>query len=97
MLDLFYDYTSNVALYPTWQAYLREQQPATLVTWGANDRYFVADGARAYLTDVPNAELHLLDTGHFALATHAQEIADLIAAFHAKDTAGDPTTAGASS
>ena len=73
-----------------------KQQPATLVTWGANDRYFVADGARAYLTDVPNAELHLLDTGHFALATHAQEIADLIAAFHAKHTAGDPTTAGAS-
>ena len=93
MLDLFYDYTSNVALYPTWQTYLREQQPATLVTWGANDRYFVADGARAYLTDLPNAELHLLDTGHFALATHAQEIADLIAAFHAKHTAGDPTTA----
>jgi pimeloyl-ACP methyl ester carboxylesterase len=97
MLDLFYDYTSNVALYPTWQTYLREQQPATLVTWGANDRYFVADGARAYLTDVPNAELHLLDTGHFALATHAQEIADLIAAFHAKHRAGDPTTAGAGS
>jgi pimeloyl-ACP methyl ester carboxylesterase len=71
MLDLFYDYTSNVALYPTWQTYLREQQPATLVTWGANDRYFVADGARAYLTDVPNAELHLLDTGHFAPPTHA--------------------------
>lgn len=97
MLDLFYDYTSNVALYPTWQTYLRDQQPATLVTWGANDRYFVADGARAYLTDVPNAELHLLDTGHFALATHAEEIADLIAAFHAKHTAGDPTAAGASS
>jgi hypothetical protein len=97
MLDLFYDYTSNVALYPTWQTYLRDQQPATLVTWGANDRYFVADGARAYLTDVPNAELHLLDTGHFALVTHAEEIADLIAAFHARHTAGDPTTAGPSS
>jgi pimeloyl-ACP methyl ester carboxylesterase len=95
MLDLFYDYTSNVALYPAWQTYLREQHPATLVTWGANDRYFVADGARAYLADVPNAELHLLDTGHFALATHAHEIADLIAAFHAKHTAADPTTAGA--
>ena len=49
------------------------------------------------LTDVPNAELHLLDTGHFALATDAEEIADLIAAFHAKHTAGDPTAAGASS
>jgi pimeloyl-ACP methyl ester carboxylesterase len=97
MLDLFYDYTSNVALYPTWQAYLREQQPATLITWGTNDRYFVADGARSYLADVPNAELHLLDTGHFALATHAEEIADLIADFHAKHTAGHPRTAGASS
>ena len=96
MLDLFYDYTSNVALYPAWQTYLREHQPATLVTWGANDRYFVADGARAYLADVPDAELHLLDTGHFALATHAEGIADLIAAFSAKHPAADPTTAGTS-
>jgi pimeloyl-ACP methyl ester carboxylesterase len=84
MLDLFYDYANNVALYPAWQAYLREHQPATLITWGANDNYFVAAGARAYLTDVPDAELHLLDTGHFALVTHAEEIAGLIAAFHAK-------------
>ena len=97
MLDLFHDYTSNIALYPTWQTYLREQLPATLVIWGANDRYFVADGARAYLADVPNAELHLLDTGHFALATHAEEIAHLIAAFLAKHTAGYATTAGAGS
>jgi pimeloyl-ACP methyl ester carboxylesterase len=84
MLDLIYDYKSNLALYPTWQAYLREHQPPTLITWGANDRYFVADGARAYLADVPAAELHLLDTGHFALATHVSEIAELIAAFHAR-------------
>jgi pimeloyl-ACP methyl ester carboxylesterase len=83
MLDLIYDYTSNVALYPTWQAYLREYQPPTLITWGANDRYFTADGARAYLADVPSAELHLLDTGHFALATHADEIAELIGSFMA--------------
>ena len=81
MLDLIYDYTNNVALYPTWQAYLRDRQPPTLIAWGANDQYFVADGARAYLRDVPNAELHLLDTGHFALATHAEEIARLIDAF----------------
>ena len=96
-LDLFGDYKSNVALYPTWQAYLREHQPPTLVTWGANDRYFVAGGARAYLADVPDAELHLLDTGHFALTTHAEAIADLIAAFYAKRNAGVRTTAGASS
>lgn len=81
MLDLIYDYTTNVALYPSWQAYLREQQPPTLITWGANDEYFVAAGARAYLTDLPKAELHLFDTGHVALATHADEIAEAIATF----------------
>ena len=81
MLDLIYDYTSNVALYPAWQGYLRTHQPPTLITWGANDEYFVADGARAFLADVPNAELHLLDTGHVALATHADEIAEAIANF----------------
>jgi pimeloyl-ACP methyl ester carboxylesterase len=84
MLDLIYDYTSNVALYPQWHAYLREHQPPTLITWGANDQFFVAAGARAYLADAPDAELHLLDTGHFALATHVDEIAELIAAFHAR-------------
>jgi pimeloyl-ACP methyl ester carboxylesterase len=66
---------------------VREQQPPTLSVWGANDRFFAADGARAYLADVPDAELHLLDTGHFALATHATEIAEAIAAFHAKHAA----------
>ena len=59
----------------------------TLITWGANDQYFVADGARAYLADLPNAELHLLDTGHFVLATHVEEVAELIAAFHANHAA----------
>ena len=93
MLDLIYDYTSNVALYPTWQAYLREHQPPTLITWGANDQYFVADGARAYLADVPSAELHLLDTGHFALATHADEIAQLIASFMAALAPSQPAIA----
>lgn len=84
MLDLIYDYTSNLTLYPAWHAYLREHQPPTLIAWGANDRYFVADGARAYLDDLPRAELHLLDTGHFALATHAADIAELIGAFHTR-------------
>jgi|SRR5947209_4425455 len=83
MLDLIYDYTSNLALYPQWHAYLREHRPPTLIPWGANDQFFVAEGARAYLADLPDAELHLLDAGHFALATHADEIAGLIAAFHA--------------
>ena len=81
MLDLIYDYTSNVALYPAWQEYLRTHQPPTLITWGANDEYFVADGAHAFLADVPSAELHLLDTGHVALATPADEIAEAIATF----------------
>jgi pimeloyl-ACP methyl ester carboxylesterase len=94
MLDLIYDYTSNVALYPQWQAYLREHRPPTLITWGANDQYFVADGARAYLADVPDAELHLLDTGHFALATHADEIAALIAEFHARRVASPSESTG---
>lgn len=81
MLDLIYDYTSNVALYPTWQAYLREHRPPTLIAWGANDEYFVAEGARAFLADVPDAELHLLATGHMALATHVDEIAAAISSF----------------
>lgn len=93
MLDLIYDYTSNVALYPTWQAYLREHRPPTLITWGANDEYFVAAGARAYLADVPDAELHLLDTGHVALATHADEIAEAIAAFLPAHLEGRPAEA----
>jgi pimeloyl-ACP methyl ester carboxylesterase len=96
MLDLFYDYAGNLALYPAWQAYLREQQPATLITWGVNDQYFVADGARAYLADVPDAELHLLDTGHFALATHAAQIAELIAVFLTKHAAAERAAAVAS-
>jgi pimeloyl-ACP methyl ester carboxylesterase len=95
MLDLIYDYTANLTLYPTWQAYLREYQPPTLITWGGNDQYFIADGARAYLADLPHAELHLLETGHFALATHVAQIADLIAAFHTKHAAAN--RAGAAS
>lgn len=66
-LDLFYDYRTNVPLYPRWQRYLREQQPPTLILWGANDTIFPSEGAHPYLRDLPQAELHLLDTGHFAL------------------------------
>lgn len=81
MLDLLKDYTSNLALYPSWHTYLREHQPPTLIAWGANDPFFTAAGARAYLADVPGAQLHLFDTGHFALATHVEEIAALVAGF----------------
>ncbi len=74
-LDLFYDYRTNVPLYPEWQAYFRKHKPATLVIWGKNDEIFVAAGAQPYKRDLPDAEIHLLDTGHFALETHGAEIA----------------------
>src|SRR6202012_5322851 len=66
-LDLFYDYRTNVALYPQFQAFFRERHPPTLIVWGKNDKIFPAAGATPYLRDLPKAELHLLDTGHFAL------------------------------
>jgi len=81
MLDLLYDYRNNVALYPAWQEYLRTYTPPALLPWGRNDAFFPPDGARAYLQDLPDAEIHLLDTGHFVTATHNAEIAELIGAF----------------
>jgi pimeloyl-ACP methyl ester carboxylesterase len=81
MLDLLHDYQNNVRLYPAWQEYLRRYTPPALLPWGRNDAFFPPDGARAYLQDLPDAELHLLDTGHFATATHHVEIAELINAF----------------
>ncbi|MBC9033695.1 alpha/beta hydrolase [Sphingomonas sp. JC676] len=80
-LDLFLDYASNVALYPAFQAYFREHQPPLLAIWGRNDPFFLPPGAEAYKRDLPNAEVRFLDTGHFALETHAPEIADAIAGF----------------
>jgi pimeloyl-ACP methyl ester carboxylesterase len=81
MLDLLHDYQNNVRLYPAWQKYLRTYTPPALLPWGRNDAFFPPEGARAYLRDLPDAELHLLDTGHFATATHSVEIAELICAF----------------
>ncbi len=80
-LDLFYDYRTNIPLYPQWQAYFREHKPATLVLWGKNDAIFVAAGASPYQRDIPNTQVHLFDTGHFALETHGHEIAKLIREF----------------
>lgn len=80
-LDLAYDYSSNLALYPAWQAYFRAHQPPTLIAWGRNDPFFTVVGARAYLRDLPRAELHLLDTGHFALEEDHGAIAALIHRF----------------
>jgi pimeloyl-ACP methyl ester carboxylesterase len=81
---LLYDYRTNVAAYPKWQAWLREHRPPTLVVWGANDPSFIAAGAVAFQRDLPAAEIHLLDAGHFALDEKTDEIAVLILAFMAK-------------
>ncbi len=83
-LALFYDYRNNPPLYPSWHKYLREKKPAVLVVWGKNDPIFTVPGAEAFLRDVPEAELHLLDTGHFALEEDGAEIAQLMRAFLAK-------------
>ena len=81
---LLYDYRTNVASYRTWQAWLREHKPPTLVVWGRNDPSFIAPGAEAFKRDLPDAEIHLLDAGHFALDEKNDEIAGLILAFLAK-------------
>jgi len=80
-LDLFGDYKSNVALYPAFQEYFRTHKPPILAVWGKNDPFFIPPGAEAYKRDNPNAVVKLLDTGHFALETHASEIAESIRAF----------------
>jgi pimeloyl-ACP methyl ester carboxylesterase len=80
-LDLFYDYRTNIPLYPLWQAYFRKHKPPTLIVWGQNDAIFVAAGAAPFRRDIPNAEVHLFDTGHFALETHGPEIGNLMREF----------------
>ena len=81
-LDLFYDYRTNVAHYPRWQAFLRERRPATLILWGQGDSIFTPAGGTAYLRDLPDAELRALDSGHCVLEDHAGEVADLIDRFY---------------
>ncbi|MFC4127477.1 alpha/beta fold hydrolase [Nocardia rhizosphaerae] len=80
-LQLFADYKLNLDGYPGFQKYFAEHRPPTLIAWGEHDEIFGPDGARAYLRDLPDAELHLLDAGHFALETHGPEIAGLIRDF----------------
>jgi pimeloyl-ACP methyl ester carboxylesterase len=80
-LDLFGDYKSNVALYPTFQEYFRKHKPPLLATWGKNDPFFLPPGAEAFKRDIPNATVRFFDTGHFALETHAAEIAAEIRGF----------------
>jgi pimeloyl-ACP methyl ester carboxylesterase len=80
-LDLFLDYASNIALYPKFQEYFRTKQPPLLAVWGKSDPFFLPPGAEAFQRDNANAEVHFYDTGHFALETHAEEIANAIQDF----------------
>jgi pimeloyl-ACP methyl ester carboxylesterase len=80
-LDLFGDYKSNIALYPTFQNYFRTHKPPFLAVWGKNDPFFLPTGAEAFKRDIPNATVRFFDTGHFALETHAAEIAAAIRDF----------------
>jgi pimeloyl-ACP methyl ester carboxylesterase len=86
-LDLFLDYANNVKLYPAFQEYFRKYKPPLLAIWGKNDPFFIPAGAEAYRRDNPNAAVEFLDTGHFALETHVEEIASAMRQFLAK-TAG---------
>ena len=87
-LALFYSYRSNPEAYPQWHEFFRKYQPPTLIVWGKNDAIFPAPGATAYLRDLPEAELHLLDTGHFALEEDGDVIAGLMRSFLAKHLIG---------
>ena len=80
-LDLFGDYKSNVALYPTFQKYFRTDKPPFLAVWGKNDPFFLPAGAEAFKRDIPGAVVRFFDTGHFALETHSEEIASAIGEF----------------
>jgi len=94
-LDLFLDYANNVKLYPAFQEYFRKSKPPLLAIWGRNDVFFIPAGAQAYKRDNPNATVQLLDTGHFALETHVEEIAHAMREFLSKN-AGASSKAQAS-
>jgi pimeloyl-ACP methyl ester carboxylesterase len=80
-LDLFLNYASNLKLYPKFQEYFRKSKPPLLAIWGKNDPFFIPPGAEAFRKDIPNAKIQFLDTGHFALETHVEEIASAMKAF----------------
>jgi pimeloyl-ACP methyl ester carboxylesterase len=96
-LDLFHDYGSNVPLYPKFQAYFRDYQPPTLIVWGRNDKVFPTAGALPYLRDLPHAEMHLLDTGHFALEDQLDVIEPIIHNFLDRKIGGAESEAAATS
>ena len=83
-LDIIQDYQNNVALYPEFHRYFRAHRPPTLILWGRNDPIFMTDGARAYLNDLPKAEIHFFDTGHFALEEKADEMVPILRDFLAR-------------
>ena len=83
-LDLFYDYRTNVPLYPRWQELLRERQPETIIFWGQDDMFFTREGGDAYLADLPAAEMHRLDAGHFAVEDHLDYVATQIRRFYSQ-------------
>jgi pimeloyl-ACP methyl ester carboxylesterase len=83
-LDLFLDYANNVKLYPQFQEYFRKSKPPLLAIWGQRDLYFIPPGAEAFKRDIPNASVQFLDTGHFALETHVEEIATAMRDFLAR-------------
>jgi pimeloyl-ACP methyl ester carboxylesterase len=81
-MDLFYDYRTNVQLYPKWQKFLRDRQPKTIIFWGQNDIFFTPEGGEAYLQDLPDAEMHRLDSGHFAVEDCLEQIATNMERFY---------------
>jgi pimeloyl-ACP methyl ester carboxylesterase len=92
-LNLFLDYASNVALYPKFQEYFRTRRPPLLAVWGNKDPFFLPPGAEAFRRDIPGAEIHFFDTGHFALETHAGEIGDAIVDFLDRRVKAEPSAA----
>lgn len=88
-LDLFYDYRTNVDLYSKWQAFLKERQPKTVIFWGQDDVFFTREGGEAYLKDLPKAEMHRLQSGHFAVEDSLDEIAEGIHRFYTERVSGE--------
>ena len=86
-MDLLYDYRTNVALYPQWQKFLRDHQPKTIIFWGENDIFLTHDGGEAYLQDLPNAEMHRLASGHFAVEDCHEQIAANMQHFYSEKVA----------
>ncbi len=89
-LDFFYDYRTNVDLYPKWQSWLKERQPKTIIFWGQGDIFFTPQGGELYLTVLPNAQLHRLDSGHFALEDNLGEITSKMVEFYDATVAKTP-------